>query len=115
MHELAIVEALIEQVNRELNRAGQQGRAVRLELSVGRLSGVNPDSLRFAFDLLGAETRVAGAEIVIREPKAVCRCRSCNARVEIEDLVVHCPNCASDDIAIEGGRDLLLQSIDVED
>jgi hydrogenase nickel incorporation protein HypA/HybF len=115
MHELSIVEALIEQVDRELSRAGRQGRAVRLELSVGRLSGVNPESLRFAFELLGPETCVAGAEIIIREPKAVCRCRSCNARVEIEDLVVHCPQCASADIAIEGGRDLMLQSIDVED
>jgi hydrogenase nickel incorporation protein HypA/HybF len=115
MHELSIVEALIEQVERELAHAGQQGRAVRLELSVGRLSGVNPECLRFAFDLLGSETRVAGAEIIIREPKAVCRCRSCNARVEIEGLVVHCPECDSADIAIEGGRDLMLQSIDVED
>lgn len=115
MHELSIVEALIEQVDRELRRAGQQGRVVRLEVSVGRLSGVNPDSLRFAFELLGQETRVGGAEIIIREPKAVCRCRSCNARVEIEDLVVQCPQCASPDIAIEGGRDLTLQSIDVEE
>jgi hydrogenase nickel incorporation protein HypA/HybF len=115
MHELSIVEALIEQVDRELDRAGQQGRAVRLELSVGRLSGVNPDCLRFAFDLLAPETRVAGADIVIRQQKAVCRCRACNARVEIENLVVHCPQCASADIAIEGGRDLMLQSIDVEE
>ena len=115
MHELSIVEALIEQVQRELHRAGQQGRAVRLELSIGRLSGVNSDSVRFAFDLLAPGTCVEDAEVTICEPKAVCRCRSCNARVEIEDIVVHCPKCASDDIAIEGGRELMLQSIDVED
>ena len=72
-----------------------------------------PCWLQIAFDLLGPETR--GTEIIIREPKAVCRCRSCNARVEIEDLVIHCPQCASPDIAIEGGRDLTLQSIDVEE
>ena len=115
MHELSIVEALIEQAQRELTRAGQRGKVVRLELGIGRLSGVNSDSVRFAFDLLAPGTRVEGAEIVIREPKAVCRCRACNARVEIENLVVHCPQCDSDDIAIEGGRDLMLQSIDVED
>jgi hydrogenase nickel incorporation protein HypA/HybF len=115
MHELSIVEALIEQAQRELNRAGQRGKVLRLELGVGRLSGVHPDSLRFAFDLLSPGTRVEGAEILICEPRAICRCRACNARVEIEDLVVRCPSCSSDDIAIEGGRELMLQSIDVED
>ena len=52
MHELSIVEALIDQVGRELDRAGQQGRVLRLELSIGRLSGVNCESVRFAFGLL---------------------------------------------------------------
>jgi hydrogenase nickel incorporation protein HypA/HybF len=115
MHELAIVEALIEQAQRELNRAGQQGRAVRLELDIGRLSGVNSDSVRFAFDLLAPGTRVEGAEVVIHEPKAVCRCHACNAQNEIDSLVVECPKCGSEDVVIEGGRDLMLQSIDVED
>ena len=57
MHELSIVEALIDQVGQELDRAGQQGRVLRLELSIGRLSGVNPDSVRFAFGLLAARHR----------------------------------------------------------
>jgi hydrogenase nickel incorporation protein HypA/HybF len=115
MHELAIVEALIEQAQRELDRAGEQGRAVRLELGIGRLSGVNSESVRFAFELLAPGTCVEGAEVVIREPKAVCRCRACNARVEIDSLVAECPQCSSDDIVIEGGRELMLQSIDVGD
>ena len=92
MHELSIVEALIDQVRRELDRAGQHGDAVlRLEMSIGRLSGVHADSVRFAFDLLAPGTLLDGAEIVIHEPKAVCRCHACNARTEIDDLVVQCP------------------------
>lgn len=115
MHELSIVEALIEQVGRELERAGQRGPIARLELSIGRLSGVNCDSLRFAFGLLAPDTLVANAEVVIQEPKAVCHCHACNAKVDIDDLVVQCPQCASADITIEGGRELLLQSIEIED
>jgi hydrogenase nickel incorporation protein HypA/HybF len=102
MHELAIVEALIDQVGQELDRAGQPGRVLRVELSIGRLSGVLGESVRFAFGLLTPGTRVEGAELVIREPKAVCNCRAC-------------PRCASTDIIIEGGRDLLLQSIEIEE
>ena len=115
MHELSIVEALIDQVGRELNRAGQQGNVLGLELSIGRLSGVNSDSVRFAFGLLATGTPVENAEIVIHEPKAVCNCHACHARVEIDDLVVQCPRCAGSDIVIEGGRDLMLQSIEVEE
>jgi hydrogenase nickel incorporation protein HypA/HybF len=115
MHELSIVEALIEQVDEEVRRAGVEGKIAKLELSVGRLSGVSVDSIRFAFDLLSSNTILDGAEIVIFEPKAVCRCNACHATTEVDQLLMECPKCASDDILIEGGRELLLQSIDVED
>ena len=115
MHELSIVEALIEQVGREVQRAGQHGKIICIELIIGRISGVNRDSLRFAFDLLVPGSPVEGAKIVIHEAKPICRCQTCNARVEVDDLVFKCPKCTSDDIIIEGGRDLLLQSIEVED
>jgi hydrogenase nickel incorporation protein HypA/HybF len=115
MHELSIVESLIEQVQRELERAGQRGRVRRLELSIGRLSGVNSDSVRFAFGLLAPGTLVEESEIAIEEPKAVCQCRECNARTEIDDLPANCPQCGSPEISIEGGRDLMLQSIEIED
>ena len=115
MHELSVVEALIEQVGRELRRAGQKGPVKRLELAVGRLSGVHCDSLRFAFDLLSPGTLVEGAELDIAEPSAVCCCRKCGARREIEELVVVCPQCGSGDVSIEEGRDLLLQSIEIDE
>jgi hydrogenase nickel incorporation protein HypA/HybF len=115
MHELSIVEALIEQVQRELRRAGQQGPVRRLELSVGRLSGVHCGSLRFAFELISPGTPVAGAELNITEPRAVCCCRACGAREEIDELLTECPRCRSPEITIEEGRDLLLQSIEIDD
>jgi hydrogenase nickel incorporation protein HypA/HybF len=115
MHELSIVDALIEQVGREVNRAGQHGRILGVEISVGRLSGVHCDSLRFAFDLLAPGTLVEGANIVINGINAACRCHACNTTTEIDDLILTCPKCGSDSITIEGGRELLLQSIDIED
>jgi len=115
MHELSIVEALIEQVQRELQRAEQRGRVRRLELSIGRLSGVNCESVRFAFGLLAPGTPVENAEVTIHQPKARCLCRACNARADIDDLVVQCPQCGSTEFSIEGGRELLLQNIEIED
>jgi hydrogenase nickel incorporation protein HypA/HybF len=115
MHELSIVEALIEQVEREVHRAGHRGKILCLELNIGRISGVNCDSVRFAFDLLAPGSPVEGAKLVIRQSKPACRCQTCHALLEIDDIVFKCPNCSSDDIIIEGGRDLLLESIEIED
>jgi hydrogenase nickel incorporation protein HypA/HybF len=115
MHELSIAQALIEQVQRELKRCGQSGRIRRLELSVGRLSGVSCDSLRFAFELIRGDTPVAEAELQISQPKATCRCRACDAEAEIDEVTVQCPACGSTQIVVEGGRELLLESIEIED
>jgi hydrogenase nickel incorporation protein HypA/HybF len=115
MHELSIVDALIEQVGREVRRSGHCGKVRAIELDIGRLSGVNCDSLRFAFELLAQGTLVEEAEIRIRQTKAACRCQTCNARTEIDDLVFECPKCASDAVTIEGGRDLILQNIELDD
>ncbi len=120
MHELAIVEALIEQVGTELDRAGRGtrlrvGSVKRLELAVGRLSGVHCDSLRFAFELLSPGTPAEGAKLSIREPPAISRCHRCGASTEIAEMVIDCPQCGSPEIVIEEGRELLLESIEIDD
>jgi len=115
MHELSIVEALFDQAEREIRRLGHEGRVLRMDLTIGRLSGVNSDSIRFAFELLKPETIFDRAELAIEEPPAACRCRACGAESEVSDITAECPRCGSHDIIIEGGREMLLQSIELED
>ncbi|OHB71329.1 MAG: hydrogenase maturation nickel metallochaperone HypA [Planctomycetes bacterium RBG_13_63_9] len=115
MHEVSLVEMLIQQVGSEVDRCGHTGRVVRLELAVGPFSGVHGDSLRFAFELLSPGTLVEGAEMEITKPRAICRCGVCDAQAEIDEPVVRCPECHAENIVIEGGRELILQSIELED
>ncbi len=115
MHELSIVQALFEQAEQEVRRSGHQGQVARLDLSIGRLSGVSCDSIRFAFDLLKSETMFHEAELTIAQPPAVCRCRACGAENDVTEITVECPACGSYDIVIEGGREMLLQSIELEE
>lgn len=114
MHEVSIVEALIDQVECEVARAGAAGPVSRLAISIGRLSGVNSDSIRFAFELLSPGTLVDSAELVIDEPAAVCVCRACGQRTEIDEFVLECPRCGGVDISLDGGQQMLLETIDVE-
>jgi hydrogenase nickel incorporation protein HypA/HybF len=115
MHEMSIVQALIEQVEGEIERAGQTGRVTRLELAIGTLSGVHADSIRFAFELMSPGTVVEHAELVITHPAAHLTCRQCGAAPEIPELIMTCPACGSTDITIAGGTDLLLQTIELDD
>jgi hydrogenase nickel incorporation protein HypA/HybF len=115
MHELSIIDAVIEEVRGEVERSGHSGRVTRLELVVGRLSGVSVDSLRFGFQLLTPGTLLESAELVIRQPPARYRCPSCGANQPITELVAHCPHCGGNEGVIEGGQELLLQSIELEE
>jgi len=115
LHELSIVKTLIEQVEKEVRRSGHDGHVVHLDIIIGRLSGVNVDSIRFAFDLLSPDTLLEEANLRITEAKAVCLCEACDARTEIDELVANCPACGSEQITFEGGQDLLLESIELDD
>jgi hydrogenase nickel incorporation protein HypA/HybF len=115
VHELAIVDALIAQVRQEVQRAGAVGSVTRVELVVGRFSGVCPDSLRFAFEMLAPGTIVEGAELALSQPPAIARCRTCGAETQLDDLAGTCPQCQSPEVSLEGSRDLVLQSIELED
>lgn len=114
MHELSIVQALLEQVQDELRRAGTIGRVVRIELVIGRLSGVSVDAIRFGFQVLAPDTPLEGAELAIAQPQAASVCGACGQTTLLDELTLECPACGSRQTTITGGRELLLQSIEVE-
>ncbi len=92
----------------------EHGCMTRLDVTVGRLSGVHCDSSRFAIELLPPGTVVEGASLEITESLASSNCRQCGTSREIEELVVACPECESSDIWINNGRNLMLQCIETE-
>ena len=106
MHELAVIQAVVDQV---AERLGDQ-RITAIHLSVGRLSGVVPDALRFCFELTTSGTSMDGAELTIEEPVGEGHCRSCGRDFEIAQLLVLCP-CGSADVAVVGGDQLLIRSV----
>jgi len=114
VHEFSIVQALLDQVTESISEAGQSGRVVRLDLIVGRLSGVHVDSLRFAFDLLAPESVAEGAQLGIEQKPAAFRCGRCQATGDVVELIADCPRCAAPEITIVGGQELVLQSIELE-
>lgn len=108
MHELAIAESIVEAIGARCGDA----RVTRVRLSVGRLSGVVPDAIRFCFDLAATGTTVDGARLDIEEPDGWARCRSCGAEYRIDDPILLCA-CGSADVEVLRGHDLTIRSVEV--
>jgi hydrogenase nickel incorporation protein HypA/HybF len=112
---MSIVQALIDQVATEVRQLPEGGRVLGIDVVIGRMSGVHADSFRFAFELLSPGTLVEGAVLKIQEPGFVLACHACHARREADLLRFECPACGSPNVSVDGGQELLLQSIEVDE
>ncbi len=115
MHELSIAEALLEQIEGELQARQLTGVVRRVEVAVGRFAGVVPDALRFAFEVLIAETPLQGTRLEIRVVDPTCSCKRCAAKMFVQEWPLECPQCCSPEIEVVGGRELLLEAIEIDD
>lgn len=114
MHELSIAEALREQVKAH-TPAGS--RVVRVNVLIGPMQGVEPDSLRFGWEAVCRESGLDGAgvpELVLEMPPFQLKCQECGRAWESRDMYVAC-ECGSAIPLVSGGDELRLTSIDVED
>jgi hydrogenase nickel incorporation protein HypA/HybF len=115
MHESSIVESLIEQVVEELTAGGHAGPVTAVELEIGKMSGIHPEAIRFAFEVLSPNTPLAGATLTIGEPPAYCVCHTCHARTPVEQWTVVCPQCHGSQTVLEGGQEMILRSLELAD
>ena len=110
MHELSIAQALVTQI---LDAVAQEGggtvRSARV--IVGGLSGVDIESLRFAFPIASDGTPIADIRLDIDEDPAIIVCKECGARTTPDFPLPLCTQCDSIDVTIEGGQHLMLESI----
>ncbi|MBB5152573.1 hydrogenase maturation nickel metallochaperone HypA/HybF [Saccharopolyspora phatthalungensis] len=108
MHELGITQSIVDAVLDAI----EEPRITRLQLEIGKLSGVVPDSVRFCFDLVASGTALDGARLDIVEPPGRGACRSCGHTCEFDDPIVLCP-CGSADVQVRSGRELKITAVDV--
>jgi hydrogenase nickel incorporation protein HypA/HybF len=113
MHEMSIAMSVIEAV---ADKARKEGCSVvtGIELVVGRLAGVEVESLRFCFSAAAMNTPVEGAELLIEEREAVGQCEACGAQFPIASYHVSCPSCNQFRVTVISGEELSVRSITIE-
>jgi hydrogenase nickel incorporation protein HypA/HybF len=112
MHEFSIMQSTLETATQKMRAAGAS-QIHRLKVRIGKLSGVVPEALRFAFDALKDQSPAAGASLEIEEVPAVCWCANCAAEFETAKYVYACPRCQQLSGDLRSGKEMELTSLEI--
>jgi hydrogenase nickel incorporation protein HypA/HybF len=112
VHELAVAQALVEQVDAVI-RQHQASSATAIRVRIGPLAGVVPELLASAFPLAAAGRRMAGAELEFALAPIRVRCQACGAETEAAMNRLTCGACGDWHTQILSGDELLLESVEL--
>jgi hydrogenase nickel incorporation protein HypA/HybF len=113
MHELSVCQALIEQVER-VARQNDARTVISIVITVGPLSGVEPQLLEHAYPLAAAGTVAEHASLVIETVPVRVRCRSCAAETDVVPNRLVCGACGDWQVDVTGGEELTLRRVEIE-
>ena len=110
MHKLSICSSIADIATRHA-----AGRTVTvINLRIGQLRQIVPDTLVYCWGLVSADTPLAGARISVERVPARISCRSCGMVTELGDEPEFaCGGCAGADVEIASGEEFLLTSLEL--
>lgn len=112
MHEAGLARNALEAALEHAQNRGA-GRIHRVTMKVGDLSGVVPESLRFAFQSLAEGTLASDAEVDVEVVPVECFCAACHRVFRPTDIIYVCPDCGRLSADVRQGDELVLESIEV--
>ena len=113
MHELSITQSMLDLVLEQAQNAGAK-EVGRINLVIGEMTGVVDRAVQFYFDFLSQGTAAEGATLSFRVIPTTAKCRSCGKDFELGEFDWTCPHCKGNNIEIVGGKELFVESIEVE-
>ena len=115
MHEMGIAMQIVEIAAASIPKGMENVKVDKVNLKVGKLSAIVPESLKFCFEIVAKDTPISGAKLIIEEVPVVARCNECSAEWTITGPVFTCIKCNSGSIQILSGRELDIVSIEIAD
>lgn len=114
MHELGIMTGVVDAAKETAHDAGAL-RLLKVTLSVGEMTEAVETALRFAFEALTeGDPFTEGAELEVNMVRPKSRCLECGTEFEHDRFNVFCPECDSFATELIAGRELQIDSIEVD-
>jgi hydrogenase nickel incorporation protein HypA/HybF len=112
MHEFAIADDIVTTIINKVYPDLTKIQVINLE--VGTLSGVVVDSLDFGLSAILEEKNAPGIKVNITTTPTQARCQ-CGKEYEIKEILDSCPQCESMYREIISGKDVIINSIEVNE
>jgi hydrogenase nickel incorporation protein HypA/HybF len=114
MHELSIAYNLVELASESAVKAGAT-RVSAVHLRLGALAGVVRGALEFSYEIATADTMLDHSALFVKELPVKVYCMPCDAEVELDSVQrFRCPRCDTPSGDIRQGRELEIESIEIE-
>jgi hydrogenase nickel incorporation protein HypA/HybF len=108
MHEVGIARSVIDAA---VAAVPDGGTLSGVTVSIGPMSGVVADSLRFGYEVASKGTPAEGAELEIVEVPLVIHCDACDLDDETDDVaLLRCAQCGGA-VTIVSGNETLVTSV----
>ena len=113
MHEMSLAEG-IRQIVEDAGRAQGFGRVRTVVLEIGQLASVEPEALRFCFDVVMKDSIAAGATLTIETLPGSGWCMQCARSVPVTALYEACPCCGSYQVQPTGGTEMRVKELEID-
>jgi hydrogenase nickel incorporation protein HypA/HybF len=114
MHEIGIMEQTLQiAIDNALKQNGN--KINKITMRIGKLSGVVPEALEFAFDVVIKGTIAENSTLKIDTIPIICYCNNCQEKFAPEEWFFECPNCHQFSQNILQGKEIELASVEIFD
>jgi hydrogenase nickel incorporation protein HypA/HybF len=114
MHELSIAQNIVEIIQQRIPES-EWKQVATVRIKVGVVAGIVPDSLKFSFQAITAESALCNAQLITEHVPFRVHCRACDTNTENEDGFAMCGECESTDIQVLSGTELHVVEIELEE
>jgi hydrogenase nickel incorporation protein HypA/HybF len=114
MHEFSLMTGVLDAVNNTAE-ANNATSVLEIKLVIGDMAEVVWDSMQFAFEALSPNTVSEGAALTMTAVKPRSRCAACGFEFEHDRYHWACPKCDSLATELLAGRELYIESIEIEE
>ena len=112
MHEVSIADSILDLIAQQ---ASSTFELDEVELCIGPLSGVSPESLEFCFPIVSKQRGFGVPRLLVHRTKVRVMCLDCQREYSTVDMMSFCPHCCSRQRSIISGDELELVSAKIKE